>query len=835
MGDRAGAREQPGLARRHVHLGLHWLPFGVRKRCPKLALDARHRDASTAIAHGSPSRPYNSASEGPMTAARAAFGSSAGKANFARSARSRGTPPYGPLRKSCSSSATELAQTRRNQRASAPQCAHDIAPELDLPGAARGLLMGLVATALGDVIFLEPAPNLEPFPRSDVCARDALRAQTKSGQTFCSLHRSRHTANRTITLPMSSKGRGQGQLTRELVMVSTRVFGRVLFAVLSFGVVGGSLPSCGSSSSKSTPTTKGCTVNSDCDSPLVCGLQRCHSACRETRDCPDSERCIFTSDGEICQLPDEAKCHYNSDCKDPKLVCAIDGVCRSQCQADIDCPAEQECLKPDLVCVAPAELNSDGKLTPVDGGVSSEGGAGNSTGNGGSGESEGGKSGGGGTSAGGGTNAGAAGEAGSGPGPKCPFGLGDCDSNPNDCETDLTLITSCGACDVVCHATHGPVQCDAATLKCVVNTVIGCDSGYADCNHDGQDGCESIPAKDPNNCGTCGHTCGGGTCTAGQCSPPIFLDPSNAPTSGVTYNQSGDTFLIGSSLGKLNIDNGTELRIATLPTSAATVGGTILVSSASPIYSAVADSTTVYYSIGGSPSSVLYKPLTGSTTTPAKVAATLPSSNLPYTMTPVGTSLYIYAGNAIYVAQQGSTATTLIPGLSGLYPLYSPMVIVGGNLFWVGLNMSSYDVYTAPLGGGTPVAIAHVHDNGPILDNTLTADGKYAYWISSLGAGSKVQRVVAKGTPTAANVEDIAVGINAPDQPHVLVDTNYVYYLQGFQVFRVKNDGSASPEPLALANAAPNIYNLFAVDSTYVYGTGSGGQIVGVAKDALGL
>jgi len=41
-------------------------------------------------------------------------------------------------------------------------------------------------------------------------------------------------------------------------------------------------------------------------------------------------------------------------------------------------------------------------------------------------------------------------------------------------------------------------------------------------------------------------------------------------------------------------------------------------------------------------------------------------------------------------------------------------------------------------------------------------------------------------------------------------------------------------EPLALVNAAPNICDLFAVDNSFVYGTGSDGQIVGVAKDALG-
>jgi len=53
-----------------------------------------------------------------------------------------------------------------------------------------------------------------------------------------------------------------------------------------------------------------------------------------------------------------------------------------------------------------------------------------------------------------------------------------------------------------------------------------------------------------------------------------------------------------------------------------------------------------------------------------------------------------------------------------------------------------------------------------------------------------------------------------------------------FMIF--SNASSVSPEPLALVNAAPNICDLFAVDNSFVYGTGSDGQIVGVAKDALG-
>src|SRR5882724_4138950 len=48
--------------------------------------------------------------------------------------------------------------------------------------------------------------------------------------------------------------------------------------------------------------------------------------------------------------------------------------------------------------------------------------------------------------AGAGGAAGVAGAAGS----ECPKGTADCDANPDDCETDATLLTSCGACGVTC-------------------------------------------------------------------------------------------------------------------------------------------------------------------------------------------------------------------------------------------------------------------------------------------------------------------------------------------------------------------------------------------------
>jgi Putative metal-binding motif len=117
--------------------------------------------------------------------------------------------------------------------------------------------------------------------------------------------------------------------------------------------------SCG----ESTPAhklAKGCSINSDCDSPLVCAFQSCHQQCDASRDCPDSELCVTSvRPHSVCQFPSEASCAYNSQCVTGE-VCARDGHCRDQCAADRDCIAGQVCASG--ACANPDEVASDGTL-----------------------------------------------------------------------------------------------------------------------------------------------------------------------------------------------------------------------------------------------------------------------------------------------------------------------------------------------------------------------------------------------------------------------------------------------------------------------------------------
>jgi hypothetical protein len=95
----------------------------------------------------------------------------------------------------------------------------------------------------------------------------------------------------------------------------------------------------------STPLARigqSCSINSDCNSPLICAFQRCHNACKESRDCPAGERCVPAGSNYACQLPDESGC-VARPCVGGQL-CGSDQQCRAPCGASSSCATGQTCL-----------------------------------------------------------------------------------------------------------------------------------------------------------------------------------------------------------------------------------------------------------------------------------------------------------------------------------------------------------------------------------------------------------------------------------------------------------------------------------------------------------
>jgi hypothetical protein len=100
----------------------------------------------------------------------------------------------------------------------------------------------------------------------------------------------------------------------------------------------------------------------------------------------------------------------------------------------------------------------------------------------------------------------------------CAKPWGECNGKPSDgCETRLDTLDNCGTCGLACSVAHGAADCSTGSCKVAPG---GCSPGFADCNGDPKDGCETS-LKTLKNCGACGKPCtvasGTPTCVTGKC------------------------------------------------------------------------------------------------------------------------------------------------------------------------------------------------------------------------------------------------------------------------------------------------------------------------------
>jgi hypothetical protein len=105
----------------------------------------------------------------------------------------------------------------------------------------------------------------------------------------------------------------------------------------------------------------------------------------------------------------------------------------------------------------------------------------------------------------------------------CVPGFGNCDSiESTGCEVNLkSSVQNCGACAIKCPS---PVN---STAVCASGTcAFQCQGAFDNCNNNVADGCEVDTGSDPLSCGACGFPCAlahatsgcsGGQCTIAQC------------------------------------------------------------------------------------------------------------------------------------------------------------------------------------------------------------------------------------------------------------------------------------------------------------------------------
>ncbi|HTA91015.1 MAG TPA: cellulose binding domain-containing protein [Polyangiaceae bacterium] len=127
----------------------------------------------------------------------------------------------------------------------------------------------------------------------------------------------------------------------------------------------------------------------------------------------------------------------------------------------------------------------------------------------------------------------------------CAAPYADCDGDPtNGCETNTSGDpANCGACGTICVGINGTPTC--ADSQCQIT----CSAGFADCDDNRSNGCETSTENDVNNCGTCGNVCaavGGATpwCNLHKCGvsvcPAGFGDCNGDPSDGCEVNLTND-------------------------------------------------------------------------------------------------------------------------------------------------------------------------------------------------------------------------------------------------------------------------------------------------------
>ncbi|MSP60615.1 MAG: hypothetical protein EXR72_09800 [Myxococcales bacterium] len=137
----------------------------------------------------------------------------------------------------------------------------------------------------------------------------------------------------------------------------------------------------------------------------------------------------------------------------------------------------------------------------------------------------------------------------------------DCNTDPSDgCEAALQNDPSnCGMCGKFCDVANGEGACQGGC------TVKSCYAGFADCNKQYADGCETATTKDGKNCGACGNVCAalpnatagcaGGKCVPGTCTMG-FGDCDMQALNGCETTLAADAKNCGACGNACNVANG---------------------------------------------------------------------------------------------------------------------------------------------------------------------------------------------------------------------------------------------------------------------------------------
>jgi hypothetical protein len=274
-----------------------------------------------------------------------------------------------------------------------------------------------------------------------------------------------------------------------------------------------------------------CVFSRDCAQGLICSGSRCRIQCADRRDCMAPNVCVSSGEGtqNACLPPAEPRpCGADSHC--PASSRCEMKTCRWTCRTDADCQAQRSgtCELGTSTCSLPVRAGDT--FTPTDGGSERDAQS----------DSE-------------ATDASveAAVDAGADvvsmdvtsmdaavdatsamDAAACPVGFADCDGNEaNGCETNLqTDPANCGRCGMGCGVGMN------ATRTCSAGACgMSCNAGFANCDGIDPNGCETALEGNRAHCGRCDNACSAGS----FCAPLMGVGASVCQSGGFPAGDAG--------------------------------------------------------------------------------------------------------------------------------------------------------------------------------------------------------------------------------------------------------------------------------------------------------
>jgi hypothetical protein len=324
-----------------------------------------------------------------------------------------------------------------------------------------------------------------------------------------------------------------------------------------------------------------------------------------------------------------------------------------------------------------------------------------------------------------------------------------------------TPICSARACDFTCPggkkcgttACVGASQCctvsdcsapTGGTVMCVASACVpACPTGQTVCGN----ACLNLAANDAANCGRCGRSCLGGTCSAGVCQP-VSLGGAN----GGRFNEAGSAAIFASGF----IGAGAATRIGTMPKAGATANNVFLLTNPDVAASIALDPSGMLYFVDND--TIRKVPFTdGAVPAPSGASAQIyPAQGVDNSgeldrfrtdsiLFGVGSDLQLTGGRLVFVTQSipagshllksitsaGAGVVTLVPtGFDGAFATQ------GGNAFFyqTPAAASAFIGQIDAAGATTPIHLANIISGRP---NAMTSDGTYVVFAT----GGVLQRM----------------------------------------------------------------------------------------------